>query len=137
MRAAAERTFCTAGSSRPISTAMMARTTSSSISVKARRRRTMASLRGRSPLFVVLACGEPQQLGGLGTEAGELRTLQLLALHPRDGLVVPRSGLFFRSELPVGLGEKELGLGWPHHGKPERILERLDGGLPVAQGVMG
>src|SRR5262245_15966023 len=36
-RAAASRTFCTAGSSRPISTAMMAITTSSSINVNARR----------------------------------------------------------------------------------------------------
>src|SRR5207253_2303366 len=38
VRAAASRTFCTAGRSRPISTAMMAMTTSSSISVKACRR---------------------------------------------------------------------------------------------------
>src|SRR5262245_52111436 len=37
MRAAASRTFCTAGSNRPMSTAMMAKTTSSSISVKAPR----------------------------------------------------------------------------------------------------
>src|SRR5438132_464000 len=35
MRAAASRTFCTAGSNRPIRTAMMAITTSNSISVKA------------------------------------------------------------------------------------------------------
>src|SRR5438046_1713372 len=43
MRAAASRTFCTAGSSRPMSTAMMAITTSSSIRVNAGRngRRTM------------------------------------------------------------------------------------------------
>src|SRR3954454_2401729 len=38
MRAAASRTFCTAGSNRPIRTAMMAITTSSSISVNAERR---------------------------------------------------------------------------------------------------
>jgi hypothetical protein len=38
MRLAASRTFCTAGSSRPMSTAMMAITTNSSISVKPRRR---------------------------------------------------------------------------------------------------
>src|SRR5687767_8750130 len=38
-RAAASRTFCTAGRSRPIRTAMMAITTKSSISVKAGRRR--------------------------------------------------------------------------------------------------
>src|SRR5438132_13782430 len=37
-RLAASRTFCTAGSNRPISTAMMAITTSSSMSVNARRR---------------------------------------------------------------------------------------------------
>src|SRR6266404_3346393 len=37
MRAAASRTFCTAGSNRPIRMAMMAITTSSSISVKPRR----------------------------------------------------------------------------------------------------
>src|SRR5262249_53282099 len=39
MRAAASRTFCTAGKSRPIRMAMMAITTSSSISVKPRLRR--------------------------------------------------------------------------------------------------
>src|SRR5207253_3033618 len=39
VRAAASRTFCTAGKSRPISTAMIAITTSSSISVKAGLRR--------------------------------------------------------------------------------------------------
>src|SRR5262245_49283377 len=38
MRLAASRTCCTAGTNRPISTAMMAMTTSSSISVKPRRR---------------------------------------------------------------------------------------------------
>jgi hypothetical protein len=38
MRAAAARTFWMAGSSRPTSTAMMAMTTNSSISVKPRRR---------------------------------------------------------------------------------------------------
>src|SRR4051812_49379998 len=38
MRAAASRTFCTAGSSRPMRMAMMAMTTSSSISVKPRLR---------------------------------------------------------------------------------------------------
>src|SRR5437762_2819778 len=38
MRAAASRTFCTAGKSRPMSTAMMAITTSSSIRVKLKRR---------------------------------------------------------------------------------------------------
>src|SRR6478609_5291341 len=44
MRAAASRTFCTAGRSRPIRIAMMALTTSSSISVKpALRFRCMAS----------------------------------------------------------------------------------------------
>src|SRR5262249_53688987 len=37
MRAAASRTFCTAGRSRPIRIAMMAMTTSNSISVKAQR----------------------------------------------------------------------------------------------------
>src|SRR5262245_49354553 len=39
MRLAASRTFCTAGNSSPINTAMMAITTSSSISVKPRVRR--------------------------------------------------------------------------------------------------
>src|SRR5262249_542552 len=38
MRAAASRTFCTAGSRRPIRMAMMAITTSNSISVRANRR---------------------------------------------------------------------------------------------------
>src|SRR5262245_10016237 len=49
-RAAASRTFCTAGRSRPINTAMMAITTNSSISVKAERTRRrdegMAALPG-------------------------------------------------------------------------------------------
>src|SRR5437773_3048739 len=40
-RDAASRTFCTAGRSKPISTAMIAMTTSSSISVKPRRYRSM------------------------------------------------------------------------------------------------
>src|SRR5947209_8690742 len=39
MRLAASRTFCTAGNSKPISTAMIAMTTSSSMSVKPRTRR--------------------------------------------------------------------------------------------------
>src|SRR2546421_7082533 len=39
VRLAASRTFCTAGSKRPIRTAMMAMTTSNSISVNAERRR--------------------------------------------------------------------------------------------------
>jgi hypothetical protein len=38
VRLAASRTFCTAGTSSPISTAMMAITTKSSMSVKPRRR---------------------------------------------------------------------------------------------------
>src|SRR5215218_9351519 len=46
IRLAASRTFCTAGSKRPISTAMMAITTSSSISVKPRRERMSGSLIG-------------------------------------------------------------------------------------------
>src|SRR6516165_3447043 len=41
MRLAASRTFCTAGSSRPIKMAMMARTTNSSMSVNAYRRDMM------------------------------------------------------------------------------------------------
>src|SRR5688572_14602877 len=44
MRAAASRTFCTAGSSRPIRIAIIAITTSNSISVKARRERGIAGL---------------------------------------------------------------------------------------------
>src|SRR5262245_35921887 len=44
MRAAASRTFCTAGNNRPMRMAMMAITTSSSISVNARRRRDLNSL---------------------------------------------------------------------------------------------
>src|SRR5207244_2062535 len=43
MRAAASRTFCTAGNSRPIRTAMMAITTSSSISVNADRRQAIGA----------------------------------------------------------------------------------------------
>src|SRR5688572_24123830 len=47
-RAAASRTFWTAGSRSPIRTAMMAMTTSSSISVKAERRRMGSSFRKRA-----------------------------------------------------------------------------------------
>src|SRR5688572_24433245 len=47
-RAAASRTFCTAGSNSPMSTAMMAMTTNSSISVKAERRRMGISFRKRA-----------------------------------------------------------------------------------------
>jgi len=49
MRAAASRTFWTAGNSRPIRMAMMAMTTSSSISVKPERREKKAS-HGKSSL---------------------------------------------------------------------------------------
>src|SRR5713101_6521458 len=45
-RLAASRTFCTAGSSRPIKITMIAMTTSNSISVKAMRRRMIALLLG-------------------------------------------------------------------------------------------
>src|SRR5215469_6023485 len=45
MRAAASRTFCTAGSSRPIRMAMIAITTSSSMRVKPQRRRKRAMRR--------------------------------------------------------------------------------------------
>src|SRR5690348_4750604 len=48
MRLADSRTFCTAGSRRPIKTAMMAITTRSSINVKAERRRTILVSRKRS-----------------------------------------------------------------------------------------
>src|SRR5262245_7286823 len=48
-RAAASRTFWTAGSSRPMSTAMIAMTTSSSISVKPRRRRERTDTIGLPP----------------------------------------------------------------------------------------
>src|SRR5262249_60700011 len=42
LRAAASRTFCTAGNKRPMRTAMMAMTTRSSISVKPRRRKRVS-----------------------------------------------------------------------------------------------
>src|SRR4051812_38770492 len=56
MRAAASRTFCTAGSSNPMRMAMMAMTTSNSISVKPRRlaggMATLADLaRAITPLY--------------------------------------------------------------------------------------
>ena len=64
MRAAASRTFCTAGSSRPIRMAMMAMTTSSSMSVNAARPRLAVDRdMGRTPgekedtYFVVNQCG--------------------------------------------------------------------------------
>src|SRR2546421_7179053 len=50
LRAAASRTFCTAGTSRPIRMAMMAMTTSSSISVKPRERQRLLN-RGMNGLL--------------------------------------------------------------------------------------
>src|SRR4029077_4268717 len=47
MRAAASRTFCTAGSNNPIRIAMIAITTNNSISVKAPRARLRVGLMGR------------------------------------------------------------------------------------------
>ena len=49
IRRALSRAACTAGSSRPMSTAMMAMTTSSSTSVKPRRDRRRSCRRGQSP----------------------------------------------------------------------------------------
>ena len=46
VRAAASRTFCTAGSKRPIRMAMIAMTTNSSISVNAERRRGIGGFSG-------------------------------------------------------------------------------------------
>src|SRR5258708_6432845 len=67
MRAAASRTFCTAGRSRPISTAMMAMTTNNSSSVKPGRR-----LAARCPSIRSLRQGRILQLlEGGGLESGE------------------------------------------------------------------
>src|SRR5262249_20014655 len=61
MRAAASRTFCTAGSNRPMRMAMMAMTTSSSINVKPWERVQLRAM--RSPLHMGERQGRPALTG--------------------------------------------------------------------------
>src|SRR5207244_3402331 len=72
---AASRTFCTAGSSRPISTAMMAITTSSSMSVNARRRGSgfgnMIDLSSMKQLRLAAAESAPKRKANRGNLEGE------------------------------------------------------------------
>src|SRR5262245_59833295 len=82
-RAAASRTFCTAGSSRPIRVAMMAMTTSSSISVKPPRRR-----REERDMGSVLSSYESGELFVRGTRrkfAGDDSTNADLRRRDRQG----------------------------------------------------
>src|SRR5579872_6475054 len=70
MRAAASRTFWTAGKSRPIKMAMMAITTNSSISVKPRQRRKKRSDGIKSPLEQVSVAGaSPDKISAQSQEA--------------------------------------------------------------------
>src|SRR5436190_22586457 len=82
MRAAASRTFWTAGNSRPMSTAMMAMTTSSSISVKPRRERerrvTVIPTKWRMKDETL------DESGGRLVPGGERRLLQLLIAQTND-----------------------------------------------------
>src|SRR5262249_41802361 len=70
MRAAASRTFWTAGRSRPIRMAMMAMTTSSSISVKPPRRFMLGIPRGRWRGATRLGYGKRRGGGGGGGGGG-------------------------------------------------------------------
>src|SRR5438270_13413465 len=97
VRAAASRTFCTAGSSRPISTAMIAITTSSSISVKPRRRGggecLMRTLRG----------------GGPGDESGRTGAILPARSGGPQSISAPMSSLFFDHAVQHG-GPVEQGV---------------------------
>src|SRR5262245_26510835 len=75
MRLAASRTLCTAGRSRPISTAMMAITTSSSTSVKPRR----LIVRDRST-------ATPSRRGRAGAGRGLAPAARLRLLFPQGGV---------------------------------------------------
>src|SRR5262249_31658102 len=68
MRLAASRTFCTAGSSRPIRTAMIAITIKSSISVKPRRRAVITNRGIAAPLSL----GETAAVGRRFNPSGRL-----------------------------------------------------------------
>src|SRR5687767_15963977 len=85
VRAAASRTFCTAGSRRPIKTAMMAITTSSSMSVKADRR-------VRRFIRVALTKG----MNGTGSRLPRLQLDVLVRVAGGDGDV---------DAVPVALGD--------------------------------
>src|SRR5438552_3813540 len=94
-RAAASRTFCTAGSNRPISTAMMAMTTSNSMRVKAFRERMERS----SAKWVAQDGGHkarrlPTGLGDVDQEDGRARSRQQNSGpgHQRGGPALPFGG---------------------------------------------
>src|SRR5436305_10194138 len=74
MRAAASRTFCTAGTSRPIRMAMIAITTSNSMSVNARRERTITPGEERS-------IERPPTKNGVEREKNEKITAQPFGGH--------------------------------------------------------
>src|SRR5262245_3305244 len=76
VRLAASRTFCTAGRSRPISTAMTAITTSSSTSVKPRR---LLIVRDRSTAI-------PSRCGRAGAGRGLAPSARLRLLFPQGGV---------------------------------------------------
>src|SRR5262249_54701520 len=57
---------------------------------------------GRRGLLLLRA--NAQDLPRLGTKAAQFGILQLVAVKPRDGQVIPLPGLFPVPELPVGLG---------------------------------
>src|SRR5437660_5862100 len=50
---------------------------------------------------------EAQDLAGFGMEAPQLLVVRLLFLHPRDGPIVPPTGLFPVAELPAGHSYEE------------------------------
>src|SRR5947207_8901562 len=109
MRAAASRTFCTAGSSRPMSTAMMAITTKSSISVKPGLRREGRANHMTCPPYEIRRTGEEDERPPAGPsfqlDVERLRTFPHRQAEPRcPGAVVPPG---HRNDLFV-LGNKVL-----------------------------
>src|SRR5438034_10204285 len=119
-RAAASRTFCTAGTSRPMRMAMMAITTSSSISVKPRRRVPERD-RGDPKDNI-----EKSSLSGLGEAKGN-RTL-----HPRAHFDAQlRLRVIARGhQLPAaGVGFRDA------HAIDTQVAARLRGALHLHSGL--
>src|SRR5262249_22748237 len=58
-------------------------------------------------------------------------------LRPADGLVIPLAGLLLLAQLPVGHGQEQVVEGVAALAQGHRLVQRLDGGFPVAGTVMG